>query len=512
MNIKFDPPLAPAGDENILVLFSPKFHWFGIDVCKAYIKKNQGAKIFGFHTGSKNQKREVEVALSQNLGRVWLLQQEEKYWLDETIPDYELRHIDEKYGYGTLGRIITSDRRIGRGFVSGGTCRPDNIGKRSVEAPESIPAKYATALMNAVEKMIDEAGPRLVFCYAAAASPAVALAQVCQLRAIPFTCLTPARVGNKYVIDTDYRGRLLPVAKKYALARGNEALLDQYIGEAQVLQKQFQRNPEQPEYVTRRNQSANKGALLGSLRVVKDCVMPTMAFGKKSDLNLRLRRSLHENKAQWRKKFINSKRFSSFPQNRKYIYFPLQVDPEASTMVLSPMHTHQLSVIEALAKSAPSEMILVVKEHFPMLGRRPAGFYKQISKMPRVVLVSPDLSGADLIKNASLVAVITGTAAWEAIRLKVPTIVLGESPYLCIKNGATFAPCLSGLALSIKNELEKPQVQNPEIELYLAALLSESFDLPSDLLWGNYTKASAEHKEKASAAIADWLDIRVEKG
>jgi hypothetical protein len=367
-------------------------------------------------------------------------------------------------------------------------------------------------LIKTVEKIIDEAEPRLVFCYAVAGSLATALAQVCQFSTIPFTCLTPARVGSRYAIDTDYRGRLRPVAKKYALARENEALLDQHIAEARLLQERFQLNPEQPEYATRRNQPANKRALLGFLRVLKNCIMATIAFGTKPDFNLRLRRSLHENKVQWMKKLINHKCFSSVPQNSKYIYFPLQVDPEASTMVVSPMHTHQLSVIEALAKSAPSDMILLVKEHFPMLGRRPAGFYKQISEMPRVALVGPDVSGAGVMKNASLVAVITGTAAWEAIRLRVPTLVLGESPYLCIKNGATFSPCLSGLAISIKSALEKPFVQNSEIELYLAALLSETFDLPSDLLWGDYTEMPTENKEEASVAIADWLDIRAGEG
>ena len=36
--------------------------------------------------------------------------------------------IDDKYGYGAMGALLTSDRRIGRGFVSGGLCRLTILG------------------------------------------------------------------------------------------------------------------------------------------------------------------------------------------------------------------------------------------------------------------------------------------------------------------------------------------------------------------------------------------------
>jgi len=178
-------------------------------------------------------------------------------------------------------------------------------------------------------------------------------------------------------------------------------------------------------------------------------------------------------------------------------------------MVMSPMHTDQLSVIEALAKSAPSEMIVVVKEHLPMLGRRPKGFYERIRRMPRVVFVSPGLNGIELVQNASMVAVITGTAAWEAIRLKVPAIVIGDSPFICIENFATYEPCLANLAKSIKEELGKPTADDNEIVLYIASLLSESFDLPSEVLWDDYGEQPAEYRKEVSTNVASWIEKRV---
>jgi hypothetical protein len=224
---------------------------------------------------------------------------------------------------------------------------------------------------------------------------------------------------------------------------------------------------------------------------------------------IRFSRMIHHTKVKWKRRLIDRRSFSDIPKRRKYVYFPLHVDPEASTMVMSPSHTDQLSIIEALAKSAPSEMIVVVKEHLPMLGRRPRGFYKRISQMPRVALVGPEKNGIALIKNSSIVAVITGTAVWEAIMLQIPALVIGESPYLWIKGGATHQPCLAKLAESINEELEKPGADDWDIEAYLAAALSESFEMPSEFLWGNYVDQADEHKESLAQEVVYWIEKRV---
>src|SRR5690606_3825451 len=96
---------------------------------------------------------------------------------------------------------------------------------------------------------------------------------------------------------------------------------------------------------------------------------------------------------------------------RPFVYFPLHVDPEASTMVLAPDHTDQLAVIESLAKRLPFGMSLVVKERVRMLGRRPRGFYETIRRFPSVSLASPLESTFQLIQRSTFVAAITGTAA-----------------------------------------------------------------------------------------------------
>jgi hypothetical protein len=174
-------------------------------------------------------------------------------------------------------------------------------------------------------------------------------------------------------------------------------------------------------------------------------------------------------------------------------------------MVLSPYHTDQISVIESLAKSAPADMVIVVKEHKPMLGKRPANFYKVISKIPRVILLWPEASSFQIINQSELVAVITGTAAFEAIRLKKPVLVIGDSPFLAIGEGVIHEPCLAKLPEAIAAGILLPPASDSALELYIAACLHESFDMNPSLLWGEYDSHPTGVKKMAANKIANGI-------
>ena len=70
---------------------------------------------------------------------------------------------------------------------------------------------------------------------------------------------------------------------------------------------------------------------------------------------------------------------------------------------------------------------VIVKEHPMMKGIRPLSFYKEISKMAGVRLVSHELSSFKLIKGSRLVITITGTAAFEAYLLAIPSFTIVEA-------------------------------------------------------------------------------------
>lgn len=133
-------------------------------------------------------------------------------------------------------------------------------------------------------------------------------------------------------------------------------------------------------------------------------------------------------KRWYRKKFID-KNFQKFiDKNDKFIYYPLQSEPERTLLLGAPFYTNQLTLIERLAKSLPISMKLYVKEHGAMtiLGWREISFYKKILQLPNVVLLHPSLNYAELIKSCSVLATIRGTSGIEAAFYDKPTIIFAD--------------------------------------------------------------------------------------
>jgi len=112
-----------------------------------------------------------------------------------------------------------------------------------------------------------------------------------------------------------------------------------------------------------------------------------------------------------------------------FVLFGFHMQPEASTLVRGQFHQDMAAVAENLARSLPGRFQLVVKDHDIMFGHRPRAFYQRLSRVPNIRLVSPYLSGPDLIRKAAGVAVISGSMGWDSVQLGIPTLVVGEAFY-----------------------------------------------------------------------------------
>ena len=130
-------------------------------------------------------------------------------------------------------------------------------------------------------------------------------------------------------------------------------------------------------------------------------------------------------RAYWEK----PNRWDEYCSNEKYVYFPLHVQPEMSTMTFAPFYLDQLSILENLSKSLPVDYRLVVKEHPSMLGRRAGEYYDRIKALSNVRFVNPLTDSFEITKNAAAIFTITGTVGLEGLIMKKPVIVLGSTYY-----------------------------------------------------------------------------------
>ncbi|MGH8856250.1 MAG: hypothetical protein ACREWI_18445, partial [Telluria sp.] len=184
------------------------------------------------------------------------------------------------------------------------------------------------------------------------------------------------------------------------------------------------------------------------------------------DTRLRVHRLLRNVLAYWRA------RKPMPPAGAPFVYFPLHLQPEASTSAMGGVFVDQYFAVELLARALPDGWTLVVKEHpAQYFAKREYGFYKRIGRIKNVRLVSRSIDTYALIDQCRAVASITGTAGWEALFTDKPVLVLGNAIYrgapgtVSVDDPAELAARLAEIAQG-----EYPRRSSEDLERFLAAI------------------------------------------
>ena len=113
--------------------------------------------------------------------------------------------------------------------------------------------------------------------------------------------------------------------------------------------------------------------------------------------------------------------------SKKYIYVPLHFQPERTTSPQGGIFVFQMLMIKMISKAIPDDWIIYVKEHpWQMSKGRKITFYKEILELKNIFFVKRDTKSFNLINNAKVVSVISGTSGWESIFYKTPILVFGN--------------------------------------------------------------------------------------
>jgi len=125
--------------------------------------------------------------------------------------------------------------------------------------------------------------------------------------------------------------------------------------------------------------------------------------------------------------------FEDYNLKEKYILYYLQSEPDLSTFVLAPYYKDQIHFVRNLAFSIPYGYRLYVKEHPLMQRKRPKGYYEDLSKIPQVRLIPPEIPTKILLSGCDCVVTVTGTIGWEALLMKKSVITFGNAFYNAFK-------------------------------------------------------------------------------
>lgn len=117
-------------------------------------------------------------------------------------------------------------------------------------------------------------------------------------------------------------------------------------------------------------------------------------------------------------------------KDQRFVYFPLQTEPEFSLNWQSPEYFFQLPTVAQICRDLPAGVPLVVKETYFAIGRRPSDFYEQIKDFKNVVFMDIREPGNEVVKQAAVTVTLTGSSGHEAAVLGKPVISFGRhNPY-----------------------------------------------------------------------------------
>lgn len=116
--------------------------------------------------------------------------------------------------------------------------------------------------------------------------------------------------------------------------------------------------------------------------------------------------------------------------SKKFVYYPLQLQPELTTSTLGGIYSDQILAIEKLSNMIPEDWFIYVKENPKQLEEhRGEYFFKRLSLLKKVKYVSKNVNSFDLIDRCQFVSTISGTAGWEAITANKNCLIFGMAWY-----------------------------------------------------------------------------------
>ncbi|MFI3177710.1 MAG: hypothetical protein R3Y67_09530, partial [Eubacteriales bacterium] len=119
--------------------------------------------------------------------------------------------------------------------------------------------------------------------------------------------------------------------------------------------------------------------------------------------------------------------YAIIPEEEKYLYFALHFAPEATVAPMGgSLYMDQLIPLKILLHTIPEDWSIYVKIHpAQVYNEQIANMIHSLEQMPRIKLIKESYPTLSLIKEASVVATLTGTAAWEAQFMGVPALLFG---------------------------------------------------------------------------------------
>ncbi len=428
---------------------------------------------------------------------------------DEPLDLDYLKYLEQEYGIPNLWPFIAADRIIRYNLL---------VREYPYDTPQYTHEEMMKIIQvkaKAIIKFLEEEKPDFILFPAICSLGGLLLYYIAKKRRIRTFVIRGSGIGTNYSITEDYN-IVEYINKAFDDMQKNNTAYQDYIRQAEKFLNDFRNKPSPYStfYTSKTKQISRQKQFIFLLphKILKSASWFIKVFyGYLSDKN----RDDYSNIKPWYYLWDRIKRkirvligfddlYDEINLNEDFAFFPLQYQPEVSTMLYASFYMDQLWLIKQIAQSLPLHYKLYVKEHPVMFGYRPRQYYKELKKIPNVKLIKPTVSSFDLIKNAKLITLNTGTAGWEAILLKKPAITFGNAFYNYLPM-VKRCRAIENLPQIIKEQLENFDYDEKSLINFIAAIYKESADVNLIQLWPIEGGGKMEKKEKELIPLVDLI-------
>ena len=428
-----------------------------------------------------------------------------------------LKEFESKLNHKSLWRVIATDRSLGSAFLHGAKGYNNKF-----TSDRDLILKYFTYQLKHIDKMFNEIKPDIFFPAPVMGSiQTIIFNEICKKYNVEYAVLNGTRLPNICSFSKSYQldFPLIENSSKKMIEEKFNNFSIKTINSFEEIKKSicssntYNKNSKLNKiYLDNFNQRFFYIFVFSPFELLK-----YITIGNLRNLKMLLQKKINLTKFI---KLIFSKpieRISSLKQSyfvchpkhgkvlnngQKYVFFPLQVQPEYSSNVLGPLWLDSINVIETLAKNIPSDWIVYVKEHPATLSDRlrTKNFYKKIKSIPNVEFAPTNLDAYKIIQNAEIV-VTTGynSIAFDTIILKKPLLELNVNYWSKINLSAhcTDFDKLSKSIIDEINRYKKISIEEKDrrIKCLLESVYNHSFKLDHIKL-AFFNETGSENDEK----------------
>ena len=432
--------------------------------------------VFGIASGANVA---MEFIKKQNDIDYWMFEDDSMDVCKNEIDFEELRKFEETLPNKSLWQVIATDRVIGRAYLYG----IESYYNKQKSNRSYVLSEFSKKLKR-YEQIFDEFKPDIFMPAMAMGDVGVTIIkQLCDKHKVHYVLPDTLRIQN-YCCFTDTPQIVFPIIDE-TYKKTIQGLDKDDLKPAKKLYNELVSESDLPNIYDRKMKKVDFNIFIFIRMILVALFLCTKILFSRAFFR-DLKNSLYKIRALILLAFQKIKWDSNnlgtvLDKDQKYMYYPLHINPEYSTLTQGTMFGNQLTVIEALAKSIPADWIVYVKEHPAMINEvvRSKFFYNRIQELPNVEFAPPYSDTDILIDNAEMIAVINGTTGWEAILRGKPVVTFSD--YMFDAMGLS-SKCtdLEKLSIKIHDEVNRINKMNKEerkrrILTFLSAVINCGF-------------------------------------